>query len=55
MREGFGGRERLLVDPEAIRTADGKHSSLDYYAPSPDNRHVAYGISPAGSEDACCA
>ena len=52
VREGFGGRERLLVNPEAIRTADGKHSSLDYYAPSPDNRHVAYGISPAGSEDA---
>jgi len=52
VREGFAGRERLLVNPEAITTPDGKHSSLDYYAASPDNRHVAYGISPAGSEDA---
>jgi prolyl oligopeptidase len=52
VREGFAGKERLLVNPEAITTPDGKHSSLDYYAPSPDNRHVAYGISPAGSEDA---
>ncbi len=51
VREGFAGRERLLVNPQAIATPDGKHSALDYYAPSPDNRHVAYGISPAGSED----
>ena len=50
VRDGFAGRERLLVDPESIRDPGGKHSSLDYYAPSPDNRHVATGISPAGSE-----
>jgi prolyl oligopeptidase len=50
MREGFAGKERLLVDPERTLTADGKHSSLDYYAPSLDNKYLAYGISPAGSE-----
>jgi prolyl oligopeptidase len=50
-RDGFAGKERMLVDPEAIRSKDGEHYALDYYAPSPDNRYVAYGISPAGSED----
>ncbi|MEO8753384.1 MAG: prolyl oligopeptidase family serine peptidase [Casimicrobiaceae bacterium] len=50
VREGFGGKERRLVDPERIVTPDGKHSALDYYAPSQDNRYLAYGISPAGSE-----
>ena len=50
VREGFAGKERLLVDPERTVTPDGKHSSLDYYAPSPDNKYLAYGISPAGSE-----
>lgn len=50
VRDGFAGKERLLVDPERTVTPDGKHSSLDYYAPSPDNKYLAYGISPAGSE-----
>jgi prolyl oligopeptidase len=51
VRDGFGGKERLLVDPEAIESKEGEHYALDYYAPSPDNRFLAYGISPAGSED----
>ena len=50
VREGWTGTERLLVDPELVRNDDGTHSSLDYYLPSPDNRYVATGISPAGSE-----
>ncbi|MEO8487056.1 MAG: prolyl oligopeptidase family serine peptidase [Betaproteobacteria bacterium] len=50
VRDGYTGHERLLVDPELVRNDDGTHSSLDYYAPSPDNRYVATGISPAGSE-----
>ena len=54
VRDGSGGNERLLVDPEAIKTADGKHYAIDYYAPSPDNRYVAYGISPAAPRKACC-
>jgi prolyl oligopeptidase len=50
VREGYAGAERLLVDPELVKNDDGTHSSIDYYQPSPDNRHVAVGISPAGSE-----
>ena len=50
VRDGFSGAERLLVNPEAIKSKAGEHYALDYYAPSPDNRFVAYGISPSGSE-----
>ena len=50
VRDGYAGPERLLVDPELVKNDDGTHSSIDYYQPSPDNRYVATGISPAGSE-----
>ena len=46
-----GGKDRVLVDPEATKDASGTHSSLDFWAASPDGRHVAYGLSPAGSEN----
>src|SRR5256885_2314853 len=51
MRDGFSGKERLLVDPDAVKSPDGKHSAIDYYAPSPDNKYLGYGISPGGSEE----
>ncbi len=51
VRVGFGGKERLLVDPKAAKGARGVHFALDYYAPSFDNKYVAYGISPGGSEE----
>jgi len=51
VRDGFAGKERLLVDPDAVKTADGKHSAIDFYSPSPDNRFVGYGISVGGSEE----
>jgi len=43
--------ERLLVDPEKLTTADGKHFSIDYFQPSLDGKYLAYGISPGGSEE----
>ena len=49
VREGAAGAERLLVDPDAIPTT-GPHYALDYYEPSQDGTHVAYGVSPGGSE-----
>jgi prolyl oligopeptidase len=49
LREGLAGEKRLLVDPDAL-ARDGKHFSIDYYVPSPDGKHVAYGLSPSGSE-----
>jgi prolyl oligopeptidase len=50
-RVGLSGKERLLVDPEAIKTKAGEHYAIDYFAPSYDNRYLAYGVSPGGSEE----
>jgi prolyl oligopeptidase len=43
-----GGRERVLLDPASLPGRE--HSHLDWYAPSPDGRYVACGISQGGSE-----
>ena len=51
VRDTVNTPERLLVDPEKLTTADGKHFSIDYFQPSLDGKYVAYGISPGGSED----
>jgi prolyl oligopeptidase len=51
VRDGEKAPERLLVDPEKLTTADGKHFSIDYFQASIDGKHVAYGISPGGSEE----
>jgi len=50
VREGMHGADRLLIDPDLLATA-GTHVSLDYFQVSPDGRYVAYGTSPAGSEN----
>jgi len=47
------GREALLVDPATFaRKAGGKPHAINWYAPSPDGRRVAYGVSDSGSESA---
>src|SRR5712692_9538999 len=51
VRDAVNAPERLLVDPEKLTTAEGKHFSIDYFAPSLDGKYVAYGISPGGSEE----
>src|SRR5215475_1255772 len=51
VRDSLGAPERLLVDPEKLTAADGKHFSIDYFQPSLDGKYVAYGISPGGSEE----
>ena len=51
VREGASAAERLLVDPEA-RTQGDVHYSMNYWSASPDGKHVAYGMSPSGSENA---
>ena len=51
VRQGVAGAERILIDPTAMKSDDGKHVSLDWWVPSPDGRHVVYGLSPAGSEN----
>jgi prolyl oligopeptidase len=45
-------QERLLIDPDKLTTATGKHYTINYFVPSLDGRYVAYGISEGGSEDA---
>jgi prolyl oligopeptidase len=51
VRDAVHSPERILLDPEKVVTPDGKHSSIDYFQPSPDGKYVAYGISPGGSEN----
>lgn len=41
--------ERVLLDPNAIDA--GGTTAIDFYAPSPDGRHVAVAVSKGGSED----
>ncbi len=51
VRRAAGGNERLLVDPENLPAPEGKHNAIDYFAPSPDNKFLAYGVSVGGSEE----
>ena len=50
-RDGFAGKERLLVDPDQMPAPEGKHFAIDYFGASPDNKYLAYGISIGGSEE----
>ncbi|EGJ09219.1 prolyl oligopeptidase family serine peptidase [Rubrivivax benzoatilyticus] len=47
-----GGRERLLVDPQALGRPRGTPHAIDYFVASPQGRYVAFGLSAGGSEDA---
>jgi prolyl oligopeptidase len=50
-RDGVAGAERALLDPQ--RAGEGRQeNSINWYQPAPDGRHVAYGMSAGGSEDA---
>lgn len=52
LRRGLRGAERLLFDPEVLTKQTGRPHAINYYAPSPDGRWVALGVSAGGSEDA---
>jgi prolyl oligopeptidase len=52
MRQGLNGAERLLVDPEAETARTGVPHAINYFKPSWDGRHLAYGMSAGGSENA---
>lgn len=47
-----GAPERLLFDPETLRKSTGQPHAINHYSASPDGRHVAIGVSAAGTEDA---
>jgi prolyl oligopeptidase len=50
VRQGLNGRDRVLVDPTSMSSANS-HVSLDWWQASPDGKYVAYGLSKDGSED----
>jgi prolyl oligopeptidase len=50
VRQGLTGRDRLLVDPTAMSSANS-HVSLDWWNASPNGKYVVYGLSKDGSED----
>jgi prolyl oligopeptidase len=48
MREGLGGAERLLFDPYS--SARAAHPlAIEGFSPSPDGRHVAFGLAEGGA------
>ncbi len=51
VRRGLDGADKLLVDP-AQRRRGKTHYSMNYWLASPDGRHVMYGLSASGSEQA---
>lgn len=50
-REKLTAPERVLVDPSRFPRTSAGAPSIDWFVPSPDGRHVAYGLSRGGSED----
>lgn len=52
VRAGLNGTDRLLIDPEKDSRSPGTHFSVSFYAPSPDNRYIVYGLSAGGSGNA---
>lgn len=54
LRHGLNGTDQLLVDPQNVKLAapvQGKGTNAIMYAsPSPDEKYIAVGIAPGGSE-----
>ncbi|HET7364174.1 MAG TPA: prolyl oligopeptidase family serine peptidase [Burkholderiales bacterium] len=51
-RRDAQGAEHLLVDPDDWQKENGRPHAINYFAPSPDGKLVAVGVSAAGSEEA---
>ena len=49
-REGTAGAEKVLLDPKRYDRGT-QRAAIDWISPSPDGRHVAFGVSLGGSED----
>ena len=52
VRDGLAGKERLLVDPDAIEKRTGKPHAVNYFTVAPGGGRLAYGLSAQGSEAA---
>jgi prolyl oligopeptidase len=46
---GPDGADRVLIDTTVMKMGEA-HVSLDWWEPSLDGKHIAYGLSPSGSE-----
>jgi hypothetical protein len=49
VREGLGGRDRLLLDPDKLRRGS-RRLTIETYKVSTDGRHVLYGVAADGAE-----
>ena len=52
MRQGLNGKEKLLLDPQALENRTRKPHAINWFSPSPDGSMVAFGMSKQGSEAA---
>lgn len=52
VREGLDGAEKTVVDPALLEKKTGVPHAINYFSPSWDGRHLAYGVSAGGSENA---
>jgi prolyl oligopeptidase len=52
MRQGLTGKEKLLIDPQALENRTGKPHAINWFSPSPNGHLVAFGMSKQGSEAA---
>lgn len=52
VRQGLAGKDRLLVDPDAIEKRTGKPHAVNFFTVAPGGGRLAYGLSAQGSEAA---
>lgn len=52
MRQGLDGAEKTLVNATGLAKKTGVPHAINYFSPSWDGRHLAYGVSAGGSENA---
>ena len=52
MRQGLNGKEKLLLDPQALELRTRKPHTINWFSPSPDGSLVAFGMSKQGSDAA---
>jgi prolyl oligopeptidase len=50
VRQGLHGQDTLLVDTDRFTGPHGAPPAINYFTPSNDGRHVAFGVSQGGSE-----
>ena len=52
LRQGLNGKEKVLLDPQALELRTRKPHTINWFSPSPDGSLVAFGMSKQGSDAA---